>query len=95
MSNFTSCDSCGHAVRVPVREKKVEVWNTADAFWLRIWKMVIVGVILFTAIIVAGISYNSRIKMEEMETLLSDPSVKIEIQEIPANGDIRKFTRGE
>jgi len=89
------CKNCGSTVEFDCAEipREPSSLDPTGAYWVRFWSMAFAASCMLAGILTWGILRYASIASEREAQLLKDPSVKVEIQEIPNSSPIRKFTR--
>ena len=89
------CKGCGEVVEVDSAEfpRERPVLDGNQTFWLRFWFIAALGASLLAGIIAWSVVQETRIISEAETQMMKDPTMKIEIQELPGQRAIRKFTR--
>lgn len=87
---FKPCKNCGVMMEIDQHD----VPMTSDSLmWVKNVRMAVIGLICLVFFGIGGCVTHRWIEGREMELIIKDPSVKIDMQELPNTQQMRKFTR--
>jgi hypothetical protein len=87
------CSHCTHPVFFDEGDFPGNCLDSIQRFALRLVCVIIVGLATLIGFLVHGHINGCKIDAEREAQLLKDPSISVEIQELPNSNPIRKFTR--